>query len=156
MTVGYSSIVRGVLLFWAAWFAVVTLTNAADALIAIGALPANWPFASGNYQMIATVTGRYSRPEWIVLPMFGGVIIWEALATAAFARAYAGWSRADGAARVTHARLAYAVALALWGTFLVIDEFFIAYDVESTHLGLFVAHIVCLAATELVSRPGGS
>ena len=147
----YGQIQRGVLLFWAVWFAVVTLTNLSDALVAAGMLPPDWSFASGNYAQIKEVTSRYSTPAWLLPPLFAGVIAWEGLASALFVRAWAAWPSAGDRGRAA-ARLAYAVAIALWAGFLIVDEFFIAYEVAGTHLGLFTAHMVCLAALAL---PGG-
>jgi hypothetical protein len=38
----------------------------------------------------------------------------------------------------------------LWGAFLVADEVFIAYPLESTHLRLFIAYLVTLMTIELL------
>ena len=46
--------------------------------------------------------------------------------------------------------LAFTASLLLWGAFLVADEVFIAYPLESTPLRLFVAHLVTLLAVELL------
>jgi hypothetical protein len=148
VTISYSTVLRGILLFWAAWFAVVTLTNLADGLVAAGALPAAWPFASGNFALVATVTNRYPRPDWIVPLLMLGVIAWEATAAVLFARACAAW-HTDLSSRRARATAAYAVAIGLWATFLVIDEAFIAYEMENTHFRLFTAHVLCLMATRL-------
>ena len=46
--------------------------------------------------------------------------------------------------------LAITASLLLWGAFLVADEVFIAYPLESTHLRLFIAHLMTLLAIELL------
>jgi hypothetical protein len=48
------------------------------------------------------------------------------------------------------ATAAFVVALALWSAFAIADEVFIAYDVEATHLRLFVAQLVSLLAIYLL------
>ena len=149
LSVSWSSLTRGILLFWAAWFAIAALTNIADLLVASAVLSADWPFASGNYELIATLTNRYPRPAWMVAVLLVGAIGWESAAALLFARAFAAWPQTDAARRLARARAAYAVALALWASFLLIDEVLIAYDMEATHLRLFIAHLVCAAAAHV-------
>lgn len=146
------AIQRSILLFWAIWFGVVTSTNVCDALVAMGLLPPDWPYASGNFGLIAQVTSRYSPPSFLLGALFAGVIAWEGLACGLFLRAWSAWRVAADRGRAA-ARLAYALAIALWAAFLIVDELFIAYDVSGTHLNLFIAHVVCLTALALA---GGS
>src|SRR5690606_32313926 len=80
---------RGLLLFWAVWASVVTLTNLFDALKALGVLPADWEFASGNWDFLLEITARYATPHWLIAILFAGVIVWEFLIALAFWRALA-------------------------------------------------------------------
>jgi hypothetical protein len=67
----------GLICFWAIWFTVVFASNVCDALVQIGMLPANWPFASGNYAAIVKVTARYAVPSAVSGALFVGVILWD-------------------------------------------------------------------------------
>jgi hypothetical protein len=139
---------RLLLLFWAVWLSVVVLTNLADAGKGLGLLGASWAFASGNWKLIQETAARYSIPAAVNAVLFAGVILWEAVAAVLFWRA--GWSfRGRGSARKA-VYLAFTTSVLLWGALLVADEVFIAYPLESTHLRLFVAHLVTLLAVELL------
>ena len=52
-----------VLTGWALWFSVVLLTNVLDALRHLGLLPDGWRMASGNFDVIRSVTARYHIPD---------------------------------------------------------------------------------------------
>jgi hypothetical protein len=132
----------GILLFWAAWFTVVTLTNGLDALKALGLLPAGWTLASGNYGLMLKVTGVHGTPTPVAALLFLGVILWEALATVLFWRAWA--------ARGSAIHTAFTVGLALWAAFTLADEIFIAYPLEAVHLRLFGLQLVSLLALRLL------
>jgi hypothetical protein len=152
MRITLAQIQRGILLLWALWFGVVLLTNLFDALHALGAVPAGWKFLSGNYALMGEVLKRYPVPAWVDAPLFLGVLLWQSLATALFARAAMAWAGGSEEGRA-RARNAFAVGLGLWGTFLVADELLIAYTLEGTHLGLLVAQMVSLFVVELLRDP---
>ena len=132
----------GLLLFWAAWFTLVTLTNVLDALKALGLLPAAWTFASGNFGLMLKVTGIHGTPTTLVALLFVGVIVWEALAAVLFWRAWA----SGGAAIST----AFVVALALSAAFTLADEIFIAYALEAAHLRVLGLQLLSLLALQLL------
>jgi hypothetical protein len=139
---------RLLLLFWAVWFSVVLLTNLTDAGRALGLLGESWTFASHNWQAIQETTARYKAPTTVNAVLFAGVILWQAIATGLFW--WAGWGfRRKGSARKT-VYLAFTASLLLWGAFLVADEVFINYNLESVHIRLFVAHLVTLLAVGLL------
>jgi hypothetical protein len=151
MRIGLRTIARGILHFWAAWFTLVTLTNACDALKAMGVLPDTWRLASGNFVFVTSATAGYGTPKVVVAILFGGVILWEALAAALFWRA-ARRSATPGAAADEAAHTAFGVGIALWCAFALADELFIVYAVSGTHIGLFVAQLASLLF--LVCAPG--
>lgn len=132
----------GVLLFWGAWFTVVFLTNAFDALKAGRALPAGWSFASGNWDLMLKVTAVHATPVAVVGLLFLGVIAWEALAAVLFWRAWAAGGRGGIAAFTT--------SLALWATFALADEVFVAYNLASVHMRLFGLQLLSVLALRLL------
>src|SRR6266852_9190868 len=75
---------RVLLFFWAVWLNVVFLSNLADALKGMGVLSEAWAFASGNLKFIKETTIRYGTPDLANALLFGGVILWEGVATLLF------------------------------------------------------------------------
>ena len=126
---------RLVLWIWAVWLSVVTLTNIADALKALGVLPPQFTFSSGNYAFMRSVTVVHHTPVFLVAVLFAGVIAWEIVATVLHWRAVAAFT-------TTTIQQAFLASIALWGAFMVADEIFLSYEVEATHTRLFVAALV--------------
>lgn len=139
---------RSLLLFWAVWLSVVFLSNLADALKHIGLLCESWAFASGNLQFIKETTARYGTPDLMNALLFAGVILWEGVATLLFW--WAVWTFRGKRSGRKALYFAFTASLLLWGAFLVADEVCISYPVESTHLRLFIAHLLTLLAIELL------
>lgn len=139
---------RSLLAFWAVWLSVVLLSNVADAAKELGLLDESWLFASGNFRFLAATTARYGNLVVINALLFGGVILWEGLAALLFWRAM--WTyRGKNTGRNDLYR-AFTTSLSLWAAFVLADEICIAYGLESTHLRLFVSHLLTLIAIELL------
>jgi hypothetical protein len=139
---------RVLLFLWAAWLSIVFLSNLADGLKGIGLLSESWAFASGNLKFIQETTARYGTPDLVNALLFAGVIVWEGVATLLFWRA--AWTFRGKKSGRKALYFAFTSSLLLWGAFLIADEIFISYPVESTHLRLFIAHLVTLLAVELL------
>ena len=139
---------QGIVVFWAMWFAIVFSTNLCDGLKGLGILPPVWAFASGNYPFMKIVTGRYQIPDNVTALLFLGVVAWEGLATVLFWRAVF-LNRRQLNFVGTPIYSAFACGLALWSAFVLADELFIAYDLEASHLRLFIAQLVSLLFLEL-------
>jgi hypothetical protein len=141
------AIKRGILCFWAFWMVLVFTTNIADGLKQLHLLPTSSAFASGNYVLMMKVTSVYQKPAWIVILLFCGVILWEALGT---------WSHGHAALCVggssSHSIIqrAFAINLALWATFMIADEVFLAYGLENVHRSIFAAQLLSLLAISLL------
>ena len=136
----------GLLGFWALYFAIVALSNLTDLLAAGHLLPAGWRWVSGNLAFIAASTAQTGIPFWLNATLLGGVVLWQVLAAVLFWRA----ARESGARWLGHA---FVVSLALWATFILLDEVLLIFETgaEATHLRLLIAEL----ATLLVVRPGG-
>ena len=139
---------RLLLLFWAVWMSAVFLTNLTAAGKGLGLIGESWTFASYNWKLIQDTTARYRIPVTVNAILFAGVLVWELIASLLFWRA--GWSFRGRSSSRTAVYLAFTTSLLLWGAFLVVDEIFIAYELESPHIRLFVAHLVTLLAVELL------
>ena len=134
--------------FWAAWFAIVFLTNLFDLLRAAGVLPAEWKFASRNYQMVQKAVSLYEPPPWVARVLFLGVLAWQFLATCLFAWALQASVRSGSLAMAPVDR-AFAAGILLWAAFMLADEITIKYAMEQPHELLFIAQVACLVLIHL-------
>ena len=94
------------------------------------------------------VTAVHQTPPALVLLLFLGVVVWEAVAAALLWRAFGAFQGVLKGMDAVYA--AFAVSLALWAAFMLADEVFIAYGVEGTHMAIFTAQIVTLLAIRLL------
>jgi hypothetical protein len=123
-------------------------SNVCDALVQLGTLPVTWPFASGNYAAIVKVTARYAVPSAVLGVLFLSVILWEGIGTVLFWRAVVIARRAG--CRGDTVYQAFGCGLALMAAFVITDEVCIVYDLEASHLRLFMAMLVSLLFIDLV------
>src|SRR5690606_1876461 len=72
-----STLQAGLVLFWAIWLSLITLTNLADALRQLGALPDDFTFASYNFDLVKQTVGAHGAPGTVAAVLFAGVILWE-------------------------------------------------------------------------------
>src|ERR1700753_3788707 len=82
------TIAGGLTLFWAAWFAIVFLTNLFGGLRAAGTLRPDWKFASKNFESVAKAVSLYSAPAWVARVLFAGVIAWQLAGALLYAAAF--------------------------------------------------------------------
>jgi len=141
---------RVILVFWAAWFTIVFLTNLFDALKALGIVGEGWTFASGNWAFMVKTTAIYHLPTSAVALLFAGVLAWECLAAISMWLVVGARCHAPDRRSAPAVYRAFAVALGLFGAFMIADEIFIAYPVEGTHLRIFVTLLVSLLAVCLL------
>jgi len=132
---------HGLLLFWALWLTVITLTNLFDGLKAAGALPSGWRFVSQNFDRVVQAVAVYGAGTRLATVLFGGVILWQGLAAVLF------WYAAVGSLQVggilwPAADLAFTVVLALWAAFIVAEEVFKQYRTEISHVLFFTVQLV--------------
>lgn len=141
---------RIILLVWALWSAIVTLSNVFDAFRSLGLLPEWFKFVSGNFGYIQAATSIYTFPVWLNAVLFSGVIAWEAAMSWNFFKAFAAVKNGIQAAVYKP----FIFGLTLFGGFLVMDELLIAYDrlgsIEQDHLAVFAALMVSLLTVILL------
>ncbi|MBN8569161.1 MAG: hypothetical protein J0M18_05990 [Ignavibacteria bacterium] len=134
-----------VLLFWSCYFSIVTLTNILDGLKAMGALPKDWKFASGNFEMILQTTANLSVPVGMNAFLFCGVILLELITSILFWKSLRNTSD-------TNIYSAHSAGLILFAGFIMADEIFFAYAVEATHMRIFFGLLVSLATLIILRR----
>jgi len=139
----FPTLQTGLVLFWAVWLTIVTLTNLTDALKALGLLPDTFGWASYNHALVRDTVAAHGVPAVLAGILFAGVLLWELLAAALLWRAWNTMRRgAPGTApAVTQA---FAVNLALWSAFLVATELFINYATAATHKSTLIAQLATL------------
>jgi hypothetical protein len=132
------------MLFWALWLTVATVTNATNALKAAGALPKDFAFAAKNLELVETTVSIFGVPEAVSWLLFLGVIAWGTAASFLLFRAAARARRGDDGG-IT---LAFAAAMGFFAAFMLADELFLAYVVQATNTRTFAA----LGVTYLIVR----
>lgn len=129
----------GLVLFWASYFSIVVITNVFDGLKGLGVLAPEWKFASGNWQLMVSVTKLYGTPTGVTALLFVGVVAWEVLGAALLWQSLAARDTPGFSAAATRG---FTIIIALSAAFLLADEIFLAYSVAGTHIHLLIAQIV--------------
>jgi hypothetical protein len=134
--------VRGILLFWALWWSVVSASNVVDALQAGGVIEPGWRFASGNFSLVADSLSIYAAPPAAAGVLFALVLLLELTASALFWRAVL---TGDPLAAHSQPRIfaPFWVSIGLFCAFLVFDELLLVYR---RYPGLAPGHFAVLSA----------
>lgn len=149
---GIPQLKLGIVLLWASWLTLVTLLNLMDVLRHSGLIPKTTIFSSTNFEYIVLTTAKYRTPMWVNWLLFIGVIVWELVASVLL------WRALLLGAALPAVNAAFVVALALWGMFILVDEFFLTfivegeggYSISATHRSLFTSFLVSLLAIHLL------
>lgn len=129
------SIKQSIFVFWALWFSVVFLTNFSDALKALYLLPNTWLFSSGNWPFMKQVTAVYHTSLWMQAIIFSLILIGKIVVIFAFLKAFC--SVLHKKSHVNNSvNIAFAIGLGFWAMFLIGDEIFVAYTIETNHQNL--------------------
>lgn len=146
-TDGLLLVKQGILLFWSCWFAIAFLTNVMDFLIVKQIIAAS-NFHSGNYNALKVVISIYSTPRYILDLLFSLDILAQGISsTLFFIAAFCFWQRTNYWPWVN---VAFGISMFLWATFLILEEVFIAYSYEGTHIRLFMFEMVSLLTLHLL------
>ena len=139
----FSGLKRGIILFWALWFLIVTFTNLSDALVTFGLLPFDWPSVSNNYLLIEKSISVYHLPDWVSELFFFTIIAWEAICSILFFRLFLRFRtlRPEEPAMLLEP---FAAGIGLFCSFILACEIFLVYEIEGAHLRVFLALLVSL------------
>lgn len=147
-TYGVSPIKSGLLLFWGCWFLLAALTNCFDLLGTHNLLPSYWRFRSGNLALITSVIHIYNFSFiWANLLFLIDIIIQGTVSVLFIIAAVTFWTQRPAWKWIN---AAFGISIALWATFILMDEFFIAYNFEGTHMSLFAAELLSMIAMHLL------
>jgi hypothetical protein len=92
-------------------------------------------------------------PRWLQTLQFGGVIVWETLAALLFWRALGAFKNRNLRAE-RQVLAAFAVNLALWAAFQVLDEVFLAYQPEGVHRAIFTNQLLTIGLFAVLPHDG--
>jgi hypothetical protein len=137
------------LLFWAAWFCVVFLTNLFSGLKAAGLLGESWKLASKNYGSVAKAVSPYGAPSWVPALLFAGVVAWQLGAASLYAWAFCS-SLAAGVMAASAVNAAFAAGIGFMAALMLADEITIKYAYEQAHELLFIAQLATLVAMHVL------
>lgn len=144
---GLFFIKQGLLLFWSCWFAIAFLTNMMDFLVAKQIIIAS-NFHSDNYNALKAVISIYNTPHYILDLLFPLDILAQGISsTLFFIAAFCFWHRNNYWPWIN---IAFGISMFLWATFLILEEVFIAYSYEGTHIRLFMFEMVSLLMLHLL------
>ena len=127
----FSTIQTGLVLFWAIWLTLVTLTNFADAMRQLDVLPSDFKLASYNFDLVKKTVGAHGIPTSVagVRP-----------------------SRCSTGSTSPRKR-AFAVSLALWAAFLIATEATVNYETAATHKTTLIAQLASLLVVRASASP---
>ena len=137
----------GVLLFFATWFLIAFLTNLID-LFNILNLTNQWKFHSSNYLALKEVLHIYNTPDIILNFLFFFNIFIQGISALLFFYASFRYFKNYNAWPLIN--IAFDASIALWAVFLVMEEIFIAYAYEATHIRLLMLEIISLLSLHLL------
>lgn len=138
---------QGLLIFWACWFSLAFLSNFVDLLTATHVIN-GWRFHSGNYEALAQVLSIYHTPHLILLLLFSMNTGVQSISASLFIIAAICFWRGNYMWPAIY--LAFAISMGLWAIFLIMEEVFIAYKYEPTHMNLLLFELISLLALRLL------
>ncbi len=139
----------GILFFWGLWFGIVFLSNLIDLLNVHYGVMINFKFDSGNYQAVEKVISIYNTPNYILTLLFHFNIIIQGVTAFLFLIAAVSFYRLKPYSW-KFVNLAFAISIALWGVFMIMEEVFIAYQFEPTHMRLGMFEMISLLMFHLL------
>lgn len=138
---GIFYIKSGCLLFFSCWFSLACLTNTFDFIHALYTLP-NWHFRSGNYDALAKVLQTYHTPIWFLNILFTLDILAQGISAILFFISFLSFIKYKKITSVIN--IAFGISMALWATFIIMEEIFIAYSFEGKHIRLLGFELLIL------------
>ncbi len=138
------------LLFWAFWSGLISLSNIFDALKNLHILPDSFKFVSGNFSYITQAASIYLFPVWLNGFLFFIVILLEIILTVLFLKAFLKFEKL----REEVVYPPFIAGIILFGGFILMDEALIAYDrlggIEQGHFTILIGMLISLAVINLL------
>jgi hypothetical protein len=132
------SVRRAVLIVLSAWHGLAAFKNLCDLGATFGIVPAAARWRSHNFAAMEKLLAPLRLPRPLLGTLLAGVVGVEVAAAVAFAR--------------NDDELAFALAVALFGSFALIDEAMADYELDETHREVLVFVLVGYLATRRPER----
>jgi hypothetical protein len=143
----FKLIKQGILLFWFCWFLIAFLSNTTDFLIAKNII-SNIPFHSGNYFALEKVLSIFNTPTQLLNLLFTLDIITQGISAILFL--IANYYFLKGYKYWVPIHTAFGISMLLWAAFIILEEVFIAYIYEGTHIRLLCFELISLLAIHIL------
>lgn len=134
------------LLFWAAWLALVAFTNLMGFGQVVGWVGPGFRLASYNFGLITEMLVKSGFRAGLAVPVFLVVVVWQWAGVQAFCRAFRLYRPGEPAPVYS----AFGITLALWMGFLLAEEFLLHYQFVQLHMGILTALLASLLAAVLL------
>lgn len=137
---------KGLIIFWAFFYSWICLTNIFDGLKELHLLPNTWFYTSGNFAFILSVVKLQNFSKILAAILFSGDILWQAITAVFFWSAVFQFEIKEETKGLSAVTTAFALGIALWATFIMAVEIFIAYEKisEGTFFQLLIANLISL------------
>lgn len=137
---------QGIILMWALWISVVSLTDLCNLLAGFGFLPEQFPASSHNLERILYFLKHYHLNSYpLAMTIFTVINLWVFVIAIAYWRAFIAYFT-DREHYVYRALTAFLINMSLFIFFLVADEIFIQYLASHSHMNtlLFITASMCV------------
>ena len=138
---------QGILLFWGIWFALAFLTNLTDFLVVTNIIT-SLPFHSGNYKALEKVVNVYNISHHFLNGLFYLDILAQGTCSILFLISAICFFNKKYTWRLIN--IAFIISISLWAIFVIMEEIFIAYSFEATHIRLIIFEILSLFSLHLL------
>lgn len=139
----------GIILFWCLWYTTAASSNLSNLLHLTGILSPSMTFNSHNFAFILSAIKIYHIPRPVGYVLFLIDIIWQwSICIFFWITFYLFAKRSENT--FTLINWTFGLSIALWCTFVILEELFIAYKFESVHMRLIILNLLSLLFIHLV------
>lgn len=140
------------ILFWAAWFTTVTLSNFFDLLMHVGVLSGDWEFVSNNYALVSDIMRTYPVTAKMAGFTFGVVVVLEFFISVTFWRALFAFLR-HAEDMMVRVNVPFFLSLLMWSGFLLMQELLVSYRFEVVHFSMMAAQLLTFLVIHQLQEP---
>jgi hypothetical protein len=126
------SVRRCVLAVLSAWHGLAAFKNLCDLCGEFDLFPGAAPLGSKNFGAMEKLLAPLNLPRELVALLLAGVVVLETAIAVGFAR---------------ERESAFALAVVLFGSFALIDEAMVDYELDETHRNVLAFVLICYLAT---------
>ncbi len=139
----------GLLLFWTLWFTLAFFSNLFD-LLQTYHIFTSISFHSGNWKALASVISIYHMSPLVLSILFYCDLFAEVIILFLLVKSIFYFYRHNNN-YWKYVNLAFIFSIGLWCVFIIMEEIFIAYAFEATHIRLCIFEILSLFVFHLLS-----